>query len=106
MKDFHKQIPSLALYHKVEWSNLGEPTKPYVDADPDDLPLCGKCLNVDVFPHPDMVIRVLTYKEDGKTKTWHITVNDFCDDCSSDGSNAERRQVVLDRIPPFPEFHY
>ena len=57
-------------------------------------------MDVDVFPHSDMVIRVLTYMEDGKIRTWHITVNDFCDDCSSDGKNAERRQGVLDSIFP------
>ena len=104
MKDFHKRIPSLAHHHNVEWSTLGEPTKAYADSEPEDLPLCGSCLDVDVFPHSDMLIRVLTYKEDGKTKTWHIAVNDFCDSCSSDGKNAERRQAVVDSI--LPEFHH
>lgn len=96
MKDFHKRIPSLALYHDIEWSTLGEPTKAYAESEPDDLPLCGKCLDIDVFPHSEMLIQVLTYKEAGEEKTWHITVNDFCDHCSSDGSNAKRREAVVD----------
>ena len=97
MADFHRIVPSLAG-RKIKWSQLGEVTRPYEHDMPEDLPLCGRCLNQDVFPHGDMMIQTLSYEEDGREKTWDITVNDFCDDCSSDGRNAERRQRVLDEI--------
>ena len=97
MANFHRRVPSLRL-RKIEWSTLGEATKPYEHEPPEDLPLCGRCLDVDVFPHSEMQIQVLTYKEGTEERTWHITVKDFCDDCSADGRNAQRRLACLARI--------
>ena len=98
MANFHRCVPSLCR-RKIEWSALGEATRPYEHEEPEDLPLCGRCLDVDVFPHSEMQIQVLTYKEAGQEeRTWHITVDDFCDDCSTDGRNAQRREACLARI--------
>lgn len=99
MANYHLNVPSLR-WRKISCSQLDRPTRPYEHQEPEDLPLCGRCLDRDVFPHGDMMISVLTYVEEGQEKTWDITVNDFCDDCSRDGANAARRREVLASICP------